>query len=134
MEGRRDEARVQGEDKGQGKIEAVEENGRRGEYVEGAQMMKAGSFSYLGSPLENGVGALECDCEFFLQISCDGESGESLKLRRRFVAEKEGDSAEILPELAFASNLNNVVFVENPAVLRDEFEEVFFSLCRNGAV
>ena len=57
-----------------------------------------------------------------------------MKLRRSFVAEKQGDSAEILPELAFASDLNDVVFEKNPAVLRDEFEEVFFGLCRNGAV
>ena len=86
--------------------------------------------THLCSSFQHRIGAFKSDVELVLQARCNGRSGKTLKLGRCFVAEKEGDSTEIISILAFASNLNHVVFEEDPAVFRDEFEEVFLFFSR----
>ena len=62
----------------------------------------------LGSSFEHSVVSLEGDGEFVVKSGGDGKSGKTLQLSRGFVAEKEGDSTEILPVLALAPDLYNL--------------------------
>ena len=102
-----------------------------GGYLEGGE---GANHTNLSPALQNGVGVFEGDVEFVLQTGGDGGGGETLQLGRGFVAEKEGDPTEVVAEFTLASDLYDVIFEENAAVLRDEFEEVFLRLRRDTAV